>query len=49
MDVLRKRRTMVVTAAVTVIAASGALIGATLKSKQQISEQKVRLPLLSSP
>ncbi|ERF73056.1 hypothetical protein EPUS_09226 [Endocarpon pusillum Z07020] len=40
--VLKRRRTLALTAGVTVITVSGALIGATLKSGQQISVHEER-------
>ncbi len=40
-SLLKRRRTIAFTAGVTIITVSGALIGATLKSKQQISAQEV--------
>ncbi len=41
--VLRRRRTLVLTVGVTIITVSGALIGATLKSRQQISGLEVSI------
>jgi hypothetical protein len=38
---LKKRRAQALAAGVTVITVAGALIGATLKSKQQMSEREV--------
>ena len=43
---LKRRRTMAFTAAVTVITVSGTLIGATLKSRQQIRGHEAIIPLL---
>ncbi|KAF7504935.1 hypothetical protein GJ744_001582 [Endocarpon pusillum] len=41
-SVLKRRRTLALTAGVTIITVSGALIGATLKSGQQTSVQEER-------
>lgn len=38
---LKKRRPLALTAAVTFMAVSGALVGASLKSRQQINGQEV--------
>jgi hypothetical protein len=46
LDLLRRRRSIVLTAALTVIAMSGALIGATLKTREQITPQEVLPPSL---
>jgi hypothetical protein len=37
---LKKRRSLVLTIGVTILSISGALLGATLKSRQQISAQE---------
>jgi hypothetical protein len=43
LNLLKRRRTLAMTAGVTIITVSGALIGATLKSREQINAVEVNL------